>query len=760
MKRILLTIALVVCLQFAGAQEISLQEQSSPTDATASIEEKFAAYSQLLSPEKLYLHTDREVYCVGDTIWFKGYLKNSSQLSEFPESNYIYVELFSTMVKIQITNKLENKEELRSRVKIRRIDDTFTGYIKIPENLNTGVAVVRAYSYWMMNKEPEYMFSKNIELRNPMKDDFVKSLEEQKVYDRQKYFEIGAENPFKRFKDPKFDIDIQFMPESGRYVAGMNSVIAFKAIDQKGFGLKVHGAVYLNDKDSVTFESNALGMGTMNIKVDSVPKKITARVYHYDEFSKEVEFPLPEQQAVVMNIRQDTSMVVADIYSKNITTDTPLWFVVHDGTEIYVKAPYDLTGKRFKLEHKLLTPGINNAAIVDDNGNVYASRSFFIYPKYEAIATLNTDRAEYKGKEKVQCDIELKDANGNPLSGNFSLSVSDDIYTPYSGKGNNIVTHMLLSSEIKGLVEQPQVYFNTEKSLNERIQNMDILMLSQGWKYYDLPKILTNSTEIPRMGKEYTQSISGRVMGLFRMPKKAVVSLVAPAIGLSGMGQLDTSGWFEVNELDFPDSTHFIFSAGKPGGGGKLYTPQLDSIIYAAEHSYPKYLKHRAYTKEYKQAAMSEYYDAGGDMFYTLNPVYVTGRNTTKVRSNISPFPQHQFKSGQYRGEKDMAPYKDVDLLSYIRMTCPGIRTISGWAVSRVGGYISSRMQQTRMTYASIIVYINGVQVNQMDLDLSTIMVSELDAFVLINGLEAAKFETNMKLLLNTPRSVLLLGMK
>ncbi|MBR0314095.1 MAG: hypothetical protein IJK39_03085, partial [Bacteroidales bacterium] len=48
------------------------------------LEERFKAYSQLLSPEKLYLQTDRETYCVGDTVWFKGYLVNNSLVSEFP----------------------------------------------------------------------------------------------------------------------------------------------------------------------------------------------------------------------------------------------------------------------------------------------------------------------------------------------------------------------------------------------------------------------------------------------------------------------------------------------------------------------------------------------------------------------------------------------------------------------------------------------------------------------------------------------------
>ncbi len=744
-KIILLIISLIISLQVV-AQEV---------DSTT-IEGKFAAYSQLLSPEKVYLHTDREVYCVGDTIWFKGYLKNNSLSSEFAESNYIYVELFSPLVKMLLNGKTENIDGIRSRVKIKRMNNTFSGYMKIPEKLNTGIAVLRAYTYWMMNREPEYMFTKNIELRNPMKDDFVKTLKEDKVYDKQKYLEIGAENPFQKVKDPKYDIDIQFMPESGRYVVGENSMIAFKAIDNKGNGVKVRGSVYISPTDSLTFESNHLGMGLINLKVQTIPEKFEAQIYGPQNFSKRVEFPKPEEQAVVINVKSDTSYVLADVYSKNITSNSPLWFVIHDGTEIYVKAPYNLSAKRFKLEHSLLSNGINNAAVVDDNGNVYASRAFFVYPKDEPVATFKTDKEIYKGKEKVLCDINLKDKNGNPLSGNFSISVSDDEYSPYSSTGNSIVSYMLLSSEIKGFVEHPQEYFNREIPLMERIKNIDLLMLSQGWKYYDLPKILTHSTETPRMGREYTQSISGKVMGFFKVAKKSIVSFLAPSINFTAVGQLDTSGWFALNGLDFPDSTKFIVSASNTKGVSKRFTPRLDEDVFAANHSYHRYLASSGYSVKYKQEALSDYYNSGGELIYTLKPVYITALKD-KEMSNISPMPQHEFKSDQYRSREELEPYKDYDLMSYIVTTCPPLRFDHSCTtiLCRTGG-VSSGMSISG-GWSPIIIFINGMRGTFNDLQGLT--VDDLDAFAYVKGADAAKFDINNQNNL-TPKSVVMISTK
>jgi len=82
-------------------------------------QENFTTFSEYLSPEKLYIQTDREVYCVGDTIWFKGYLQNASQLAKNAECNYIYVELISSMTEMNFDKgREENVNALRKRVKI------------------------------------------------------------------------------------------------------------------------------------------------------------------------------------------------------------------------------------------------------------------------------------------------------------------------------------------------------------------------------------------------------------------------------------------------------------------------------------------------------------------------------------------------------------------------------------------------------------------------------------------------------------------
>ena len=97
---------------------------------------RFDNYSVLLSPEKVYLQTDREVYNIGDTIWFRGYLENVSNLAEYAECNYIYVELESAKWEKNAYKKAsEERFSIRKRIKIKRNDDGIVGFIPLTEDL-------------------------------------------------------------------------------------------------------------------------------------------------------------------------------------------------------------------------------------------------------------------------------------------------------------------------------------------------------------------------------------------------------------------------------------------------------------------------------------------------------------------------------------------------------------------------------------------------------------------------------------------------
>lgn len=721
--------------------------------------DRFAGYVQLLSPEKLYLQTDREVYRVGDTVWFKGYLENAARTAEFPVGNYIYVELLSTMVQKNVMlGRNEETEQVRVRVKVKRRDGVFSGWLAIPDNLNTGIATLRAYSYWMLNREPEYMFHKDLELRNPMKDDFVETLVRDKVKDDYKYHDVGMRNPFDKERTRKASPDLQFLPESGRWLYGQQSVLGIRAVDSDGHGLALSGEVFADDQAVGRFETDRHGIGRALLQLEVPPKKLYARYDDGDLFVGETELPLPEQAGASIRLTVRDDSIEAALFDQGLVLPDSTFVVVHDRDGIYVRLPYTGQTRRLRIPYALLAPGINNLALVDDSGTVYAQRAFFVFPDQTAAA-LTLDKPEYGPREKVTVWADLPE-------GDWSVAVTDDGYAPYSGQGYDLVSWWYLGSELPSFVEEPQRLFDAQRPLAERIADMDAVMLTHGWTYYELPDILHGKTEMPRFGKEYTQSLSGVVRGAFRTARRSMVSFVAPSIGFSAIGQLDTTGYFVLNGIDFPEGTQFLVSAESLGGNTRRFTPYLDDDIFARFHHYPAYLDKPSYSREYKYDVLKDYYNAGGEIVYSLHPSYVTGMASPR-QENISPLPDYEFKPGQYRSERDLEPYEALDVHTYIVSTCPPLRF--GNAVDSTGDIpatyrpilcrtskISSRMGISS-GWEEIIVYRDGMRSSCEDIE--GLYVSDLTGFAYLTGADAARFNTDMDDVM-APRSVILLKTK
>ena len=706
------------------------------------VEDRFSGWQRLLSPEKMYLQTDREVYTIGDTIWFRGFLENASNQGEYDECNYLYVELYSSRwERHPFTGAESSYTQLRTRVKIKRneADGAFYGYLPLNEDLNTGIATIRSYSYWMLNGDPAYLYTKNIELRNPMKDDFVDNLKTIRLSDQQTYDELGIQNPFRKEilkRKPKTEegIDLQFLPESGRYLPDRPSVIAVKAVNADGLGAKVSGEVFADGVSLASFYTNELGMGSFIVSVPSGTKSLTALAETPVEgFQFEGVLPLPEAQAVVINARPDTLGVSVSVADAGISLPPSASLIVYDRTEIVFQSPYTECAAGKRVAYSDLRPGINNLAVVDDQGNVYAERPFFVFPSGKVRCDFSFDKPSYGKREKVSVAVSLHDEDGKPLDGSFSLAVTDEDYAPYSGEGHSIVSWMLLGSELKGLVEKPQRYFNDSIPLSQRIADVDALLLTQGWRYYDLEKILKGKTPAPVYGKEYTQSLSGYVNGVLGKSKHATLCFMAPSIDFSMIADLDSTAYFALNGLDFPDSTQFIVGAqGKGKILKKMYTPILNPEYFAADYSYPNYLKAAGYTDEYAQFAMQSYYATDGTLTYSIAPARITA-----PRKNLSPYPNDTFKPGQYRNEKTLAPYADYDIVSYILETCPQIHLHEGLLVGHPYR-VSFRMQQATY-YPEISIYLNGFHVLQNEIE--GLMVSECNGFAYIDGIAAEKYD-------------------
>jgi hypothetical protein len=136
----------------------------------------------------------------------------------------------------------------------------------------------------------------------------------------------------------------------------------------------------------------------------------------------------------------------------------------------------------------------------------------------------------------------------------------------YDPNATNIVNSLLLSSDLTGYIEQPNKYF--DPNFKDADNALDVLMLTQGWKRFDLQKILKKEKEEAPYFLEQGQAISGTVKSgfFYKLKPGTVVSILAPKIKYFATTLTDENGRFSFSGFQFPDSTGFTVSAKQKKG--------------------------------------------------------------------------------------------------------------------------------------------------------------------------------------------------
>ncbi|MFY7909309.1 MAG: TonB-dependent receptor plug domain-containing protein [Emticicia sp.] len=522
MKTNLLSLALATLL-FAFTFEDDLLEK---------IVSKFNRYQDEFPQEKAYLQLDKPYYTAGETVWFKAYLVEANTLLPDTISIPLYVELIDNQ-----RNKLIDKKILKLEGGSAAAD------FQLADTLKAGYYSLRAYTNWMLNFDDNLLFTKDFKVYRPSQADEPTKLNAQ-------------------------EIDFQFFPEGGNMVEGIENRLAYKATDALGSGLDVSGII-LNDKGDtiVNFESEHLGMGVMIFK-PQMGEKYTAKIRYRNIYEKEIPLPTPLKEGFVMGIES-----VAD-------KDNIRLFVGHNSTapagQIAIvgqsQGKVCYTAKTVSTKKVLLVKipknkfpgGITQFTVFNEKGLPLCERLVFLKKDSTLDVKLSTNKAQYKTREKVTVEIEAKDAKGQAVSGDFSVSVTDAGQVLEKPFGENIATYLLLSSDLKGRIEQPAYYFSKENP--DAARHLDILMMTQGWRRYQWNDIMKDELPKTKFLFERGLSLSGEISRpngkAFEKPVNLTFMFkLKDSTQLFGMGMAEKDGSFAAYNLNFVDSAQVIIQA-------------------------------------------------------------------------------------------------------------------------------------------------------------------------------------------------------
>lgn len=708
--------------------------------------QQLLAYVGKLPQEKVYVHTDRDHYNVNEKVWLRAYLVNAVTHQESKYSRYVYVEL------------LDRQDSIYAKVKIPYRDSVFAGYVPLSKKLPQGDYFLRAYSAWMQNAGDEYISRKKIRVINPdaskvrteinYKENgtvaeirFFNSRGESYIdvaigceqkgksvikrtddrgciqlkIDTSSYQKTVAVNfkynePFffeqtLYLSDPKKDFHVDFFPEGGGLAVGCEQTVAFKALGSDGLSREVSGFIF-NSKDEQIgwIQSISHGMGSFALPV--VPGE------HYyvvctssEQVQKRFELPTPDSHALVLKLFPGKDKVgYAVMAADSALIPEDLTLLVHSRglplvCEEVTEHPQGI------IDLAKFPEGIMHFVLMDGKCNIYSQRLYFSYKENRPQIELNVNKPKYRIREGVQLNIQVLADSSVNRSGSFSVAVTDDSRCDRDTTQGNILSSLLLTSDLKGYIEEPNFYFRDNRSFTRTC--MDILMMTQGWTRFEVSRIYEQKFDSLRYYMEKGQAISGKVKNFWGKDADHAKLTLLGTNGLVKFVQADSTGSFMIDGIGFPDSTQFMLSAttGKGRKTVEVIVDQEKFLPPSVKIPYGKELEKRD-EAFYKKFTRDYYYD-NGIKVYVLDEAVIIRSKKEKKYSFYDNLADHNLDSLALAGMADKS-------ISELLRQLPGI-SVLGDSIQRYGKSISilvNEMEEVDRSFMTLLRPDDLVSVN------------------------------------------------
>jgi len=476
--------------------------------------------------EKVFLHCDKSLFAPAENLWYSAYVVLGPEHQYSRASGVLHVDLVSpnnSIVKSQTHELIEGRG---------------SGNLKLPENLVSGRYQLRAYTQYMRNFDTAYFFSKTIDIVNPM----------------QKALEKASKNHDK--------IDLQFFPEGGHLVAGLPTKVAFKAIGEDGNNKVVKGSVLdASGKQQALFSTLDRGGGFFQF----LPLKNEQYVAVLENGE---EFKLPKVldegyslTATNLNEKAIKIKVRASALMKNKS----FYIVGHLNQKKYYQSKFDF-GKEellgFEIPKTKMPSGVLTITLLDENKKAWCERAVFINNQEELIIHTKIESEQISKRDQISIDVHITDTDGQAVTTEFSIAVTDSGQVIKDKGGSNMLSELLLQSEVKGAIYKPGLLFNDQKRAT--LNALDLVMLTHAWRKFHWPSIWNSTNSEKKFDFSNGLVVSGTAQNLNGSPfSNGVLRIVANANDYLSMFTVKTSenGTFVIPDANFSGRTQLIFNA-------------------------------------------------------------------------------------------------------------------------------------------------------------------------------------------------------
>ncbi|MEJ7558492.1 MAG: hypothetical protein WKF66_09315 [Pedobacter sp.] len=596
--------------------------------------------NKALPIEKVYLHTDKPYYLVGDTIWFKAYVASGSNHLPSTQSGTLYVDLITEGDSILQTRKLELTS---GTAKAEFMLDDSTA--------REGNYRIRAYTQWMRNAGPEYFYDRTFIVGNAVTNNvfskisyrykegagkgkiaaLVKYADEKGEPFAEKEVDYQLTESYKTLvsssgktnsqgellidlpetKDvqlnrpylstqlnvsknqviPKtFSIrsgnpepDFQFFPEGGVLLNDVRHKIAFKVAGIDGLGMTVSGIVVDSDGKTVAqIQTQHLGMGAFTIMPES-GKTYTAKVKFADGSERSYTLPAASDSGYALAISpkgRDSIAVTVNVGRKTFQLNQILKVVGQSNQTAWVTrdVSMDKSSSTLFLPVKDYPSGLTQFTLFSQDLRPLNERLVFLQNRDTLTLNVFEMKTAYAQKEKVAFQLEAKGDGLNGVPANLSVSVVSETSVPsIPGNENSIFAQLLLSADLKGYIEKPNYYFTSVSDTTR--SHLDLLMLTQGYRRFIWKDVIASTFKPAQYNTEkVVKTITGSLRTLNnKVLPDGKVMLFNNKNGAILTAITNSEGRFSFDNVSFTKDAKFTIQ-GRTTTGGKNVITLVDEV--------------------------------------------------------------------------------------------------------------------------------------------------------------------------------------
>ncbi|WP_282037543.1 hypothetical protein [Saccharicrinis aurantiacus] len=511
---------------------------------------KVNRYNKSSYPEKLFIHTDKPVYFAGDDVWFQSYLVNA--ITHLPEihERVLYVELINP-----------NGVTASKRMFILNQGKCY-GHMELDQDMATGKYLMVAYTNWMRNQGSDFFFKKEVHI-------YAEDVDEEMAVANSERTSTATEPATEETvinanNTSTAKLNLQFYPEGGNLVNGITTRVAFSGVNQAGDAMDFKGAVVDQDGNFCSpIQPIYDGKGFIFIKAE-LNKQYFAQIEGNNNES--ITFPLPKvmPQGYSLSVSNRWNNENLDIHIQSNTgkgEENINLLVQQEGDIIEMLEGTITNGSlRFLIPKELVNTGIVQLTLLNSDMIPEAERLAFIN-HYDALnISIEGAKDHYNSREAIDIQLSVSDKNGNPVEGEFSMSVTDAALVDDKAYSQiNLVNHMLLSANLPGKINN---IGSLLKNNAEAFNNLDIIMLVNGWRRFKWEKVIADTITTPKYQYETGIYIDGKLKR--KSGKKAAPKGIEVTMMLSGdqtqvmKTTTDSKGHFKFNVQDFNDTVDVL----------------------------------------------------------------------------------------------------------------------------------------------------------------------------------------------------------